>query len=83
MCPCCKNEDTQRITEAYDLAPFSQHYGIRPFVALSCFACGASFSFERTSEGDAREALRKAILHGSASNAVTMPAMQAATVLMA
>lgn len=46
MCKYCYNEDTQRITDPIDLAPYAKHYEGREFKAFSCFCCGAKFHFE-------------------------------------
>lgn len=45
MCPYCKNENAEQITESYYLAPFKEWWGASNFTAMYCFCCEAQWSF--------------------------------------
>lgn len=45
MCIYCKNEDTDRVTDAGYLAPFAKEWGAAPFKVFGCHCCQAVFSF--------------------------------------
>jgi hypothetical protein len=44
ICPYCKNQETDIVYNALDLAPFKQFYGDKPFRVMECFSCSAVFS---------------------------------------
>ena len=46
MCPYCYNEDTQKIIDEEELAPYKKHHGDDDFKAFSCFCCGGEFHFK-------------------------------------
>ncbi len=48
MCQSCKNEDTQRVVDPYDLAPYADYYAGRQFEVFKCFCCGAVWHHEKT-----------------------------------
>lgn len=45
MCRSCFNEDTTRIRDVVELAPFAAYHGAQAFKAFSCHCCGATFHF--------------------------------------
>ena len=45
MCIYCKNEATDRVTDAGYLAPFAKEWGSSAFKVMSCHCCSAVFSF--------------------------------------
>lgn len=47
MCPYCKNEDTEVITNEVELQPFKQFYSdkVKKFTVVQCFCCSGIWSF--------------------------------------
>lgn len=49
LCQYCKNGDTKRITDLYDLKPYVQYYRGQDFKAFCCYCCDAHWSMETKS----------------------------------
>lgn len=45
MCPYCKNENTDVVTDPVTLEPFRAFYAGRKFTVVSCHCCSAVWSF--------------------------------------
>jgi hypothetical protein len=45
MCPYCKNEDTEKVTDSVDLNPFRDVYKERKHQVMHCHCCNAVWSY--------------------------------------
>ena len=46
VCQYCKNQDTQRVVDSYDLKPYVEYHQGSSFKVFRCFCCGATWHFK-------------------------------------
>ena len=46
ICQYCKNQDTQRVIDPYDIKPYAEYHKWKPFKVFYCFCCKATWHFK-------------------------------------